>query len=62
MTHSERHKDSLSPSLDHLINIGPLLKLDGGKDQDFVLFNEAARMYGIGSAISREVVVPLDTR
>lgn len=51
---AEYHKNDLLPSMDHLVSVGPLMKLDGGKDQDFVLFNKAALMHGIGSAISRE--------
>jgi hypothetical protein len=38
----------------NLISVGPLFKLDGGKDQDFILFNESAAENAFGEVIQNE--------
>lgn len=37
-----------------LISVGPMFKLDGGKDQDFILFNEAAAENEFAEVIKNE--------
>lgn len=37
-----------------LVSVGALFKLDGGRDQDFILFNEAAAEHSFGEVMKNE--------
>lgn len=45
-----------------LISVGPLFKLDGGKDQEFILFNEAAAENSFGEVVKNATELSFYTK
>lgn len=45
-----------------LIPVGPLFKLDGGKDQEFILFNEAAAENSFGEVVKNATELSFYTK